>query len=61
METLGAMSQRAHHKHTHLQWIFFNSSLTNSLKDNMSDEFMSVWDDLFLYSLRNIDFLEDPF
>lgn len=44
-----------------LQWIFFNSSLTNSLKDNMSDKFMSVWDDLFLYSLRNIDFLEDPF
>ena len=43
-----------------LQWIFFNSNLINSLKDTLIDEFMCVWEDLVFYSLRNIDFLEDP-
>lgn len=47
--------------HSLYNGFFFNSNLTNSLKDNMSDKFMCVWEDLFLYSLGNIDFLEDPF
>lgn len=44
---------------SHYNGLFFNSNLTNSLKNNISDEFMCVWEDLLLYSLRNIDFLED--
>lgn len=42
------------------QWILLNSNLTNSLKDTLIDEFMCAWENLFFYSLRNIDCLEDP-
>lgn len=39
---------------------FFHSSLITSFKSILVDEFMCVWEDVFIYSLRNMDFLEDP-